>query len=176
MPQEPFEGSAWGEREVAEHVPSGADSPGVRRRGKRAGTVVLTALALAVLGFGAANVSDLNLAGEAGELELASGAIVKPVKRMHQSQRRLVRTALNAPLVLGIPRERLDAIAECESHGDPKAVSSDGLYRGKYQFHRGTWASVGGLGDPARASEIEQDRRAAMLIRQSGSNPWPACG
>ena len=71
---------------------------------------------------------------------------------------------------------RLDAIAECESHGDPKAVSSDGMYRGKYQFHRGTWASVGGAGDPARASEIEQDRRAAMLIKQSGSNPWPVCG
>ncbi len=83
---------------------------------------------------------------------------------------------MNAPFVLGVPRKRLDAIAECESHGNPRSIGGGGLYRGKYQFHRGTWASVGGAGDPARASELEQDRRAAMLIKQSGSNPWPNCG
>jgi hypothetical protein len=137
---------------------------------------VLCALGLAVLGFGAANLGGFTLAGEAGRLQLAAGAIVKPVKAMHASQRKRIRAALTAPFVLGIPRETLDAIAECESGGDPRARSSDGLYRGKYQFHRGTWASVGGVGDPARASEIEQDRRAAMLIKQSGSNPWPVCG
>jgi hypothetical protein len=78
---------------------------------------------------------------------------------------------------MGIPRGRLERIASCESGGDPAAISSDGSYRGKYQFHRGTWASVGGSGDPAKASEPEQDRRAAMLIKRSGgSSPWPVCG
>ena len=41
-----------------------------------------------------------------------------------------------------------EGIASCESGGDPTAVSADGAYRGKYQFDYGTWASVGGAGDP----------------------------
>jgi Transglycosylase-like domain len=70
----------------------------------------------------------------------------------------------------------LQAIAACESGGDPTAVDATGTYRGKYQFDRQTWAAVGGSGDPAAAPEAEQDQRAAMLIARSGSNPWPVCG
>lgn len=70
----------------------------------------------------------------------------------------------------------LDDIAQCESGGDPQAVSSDGTYRGKYQFDRQTWRAMGGRGDPARASEREQDRRALALYRARGASPWPACG
>jgi len=40
----------------------------------------------------------------------------------------------------------------------------------------GTWATVGGMGDPAAASETEQDRRAALLYKRSGATPWPVCG
>src|SRR5215213_1279864 len=57
----------------------------------------------------------------------------------------------------------LQAIAACESGGDPTAVDATGTYRGKYQFDRQTWASVGGSGDPAAAPEAEQDQRAAAL-------------
>jgi hypothetical protein len=70
----------------------------------------------------------------------------------------------------------LAAIARCESGGDPRAVSGGGRYRGKYQFDRKTWRSVGGKGDPARATEAEQDRRAAALLRARGTTPWPVCG
>jgi hypothetical protein len=70
----------------------------------------------------------------------------------------------------------LSAIAACESGGDPGAISPDGKYRGKYQFDYGTWQSVGGSGDPAAASEAEQDQRAAMLYSQRGAQPWPVCG
>lgn len=70
----------------------------------------------------------------------------------------------------------LSAIAACESGGNPSAVSPSGQYRGKYQFDYGTWAGVGGHGDPAAASEAEQDMRAAMLYSQRGSAPWPVCG
>jgi Transglycosylase-like domain/Putative peptidoglycan binding domain len=70
----------------------------------------------------------------------------------------------------------LQRIARCESGGDPRAVSPDGTYRGKYQFDRPTWKAMGGHGDPARASEAEQDRRALALYRQRGASPWPACG
>jgi hypothetical protein len=70
----------------------------------------------------------------------------------------------------------LEAIAACESGGDPSAVGGGGAFRGKYQFDYATWASVGGTGDPAAASEAEQDQRAAMLYARSGSSPWPVCG
>jgi peptidoglycan hydrolase-like protein with peptidoglycan-binding domain len=70
----------------------------------------------------------------------------------------------------------LTRIAQCESGGNPQAVSPDGTYRGKYQFDRQTWQAIGGHGDPARASETEQDRRALALYRTRGTSPWPACG
>ncbi len=76
----------------------------------------------------------------------------------------------------GVSIETLAAIAACESGGDPTVVSSDGSYRGKYQFDFGTWESVGGSGDPAAAPEAEQDYRAALLYSRSGSSPWPVCG
>ena len=79
------------------------------------------------------------------------------------------------PLPGGVSQSTLDAIGECESGGDPNAVSSGGSYRGKYQFDYGTWASVGGDGDPAAAPESEQDYRAALLYSRSGSSPWPNC-
>ncbi|MGI8592957.1 MAG: transglycosylase family protein, partial [Solirubrobacteraceae bacterium] len=69
----------------------------------------------------------------------------------------------------------LEAIAACESGGDPSAVSADGAYRGKYQFSYETWAAMGASGDPAAASEAEQDRRAAALMAQAGTSPWPGC-
>src|SRR5215207_7741418 len=75
-----------------------------------------------------------------------------------------LRTALRAPL------------AACESGGDTGAVGGGGLHRGKYQFDRATWSSVGGSGDPAAASEAEQDMRAALLYERAGAAPWPVCG
>jgi peptidoglycan hydrolase CwlO-like protein len=70
----------------------------------------------------------------------------------------------------------LARIAQCESGGNPRAVSASGQYRGKYQFDLGTWQSLGGTGDPAAASEAEQDRLAALLYAQRGPAPWPVCG
>lgn len=76
----------------------------------------------------------------------------------------------------GVSIGTLEAIAACESGGNPEAVSPDGTYRGKYQFDQGTWESVGGSGDPAAAPEAEQDYRAALLYSEAGSSPWPVCG
>jgi hypothetical protein len=73
------------------------------------------------------------------------------------------------------PAELLAAIAACESAGDPAAVSADGRYRGKYQFSRATWRELGGAGDPAAAPEAEQDARAAALLAERGTAPWPNC-
>ncbi len=70
----------------------------------------------------------------------------------------------------------LQAIAQCESGGNPTAIGGGGLYRGKYQFSVATWQAVGGSGDPAAAPEAEQDMRAAILYAQSGPGQWPVCG
>jgi hypothetical protein len=69
----------------------------------------------------------------------------------------------------------LEAIAACESGGNPSTDTGNGFY-GKYQFDQSTWQSVGGTGNPAAASEAEQDKRAAMLYQRAGASPWPVCG
>ncbi len=69
----------------------------------------------------------------------------------------------------------LQAIAVCESGGNPATDTGNGFY-GKYQFDLATWQAVGGTGNPAHASEAEQDRRATILYAQAGSSPWPVCG
>jgi peptidoglycan hydrolase-like protein with peptidoglycan-binding domain len=70
----------------------------------------------------------------------------------------------------------LRRIAECESGGNPRAISPGGQYRGKYQFSRETWRNLGGSGDPADAPEWQQDRFALKLYRLRGTAPWPSCG
>jgi peptidoglycan hydrolase-like protein with peptidoglycan-binding domain len=75
----------------------------------------------------------------------------------------------------GTAGAKLESIAQCESGGDPTAVSPTGQYRGKYQFSRATWKSLGGTGDPAEASEAEQDRLAALLLEKQGPGAWPNC-
>ena len=79
------------------------------------------------------------------------------------------------PTVSGDPATVLAKIAQCESGGDPTAISPGGHYRGKYQFSRATWRAMGGTGDPAKASEAEQDRIAAKLLAARGTSPWPNC-
>jgi peptidoglycan hydrolase-like protein with peptidoglycan-binding domain len=69
----------------------------------------------------------------------------------------------------------LQRIAQCESGGNPSAVSADGTYRGKYQFDMETWRGMGGTGDPAAAPESVQDRLAVKLYRQRGTAPWGRC-
>ena len=101
----------------------------------------------------------------------------RAARRFRKARRaRLRRERTAAFASLGVSNATLESIASCESGGDPTAVSSNGSYRGKYQFDYGTWESVGGSGDPAAASEAEQDYRAALLYTQSGSSPWPICG
>jgi hypothetical protein len=101
---------------------------------------------------------------------------VAHLEAVRRAKARRERRELFASLPGGVSQETLDAIGACESGGDPTAVSSDGTYRGKYQFDYGTWESVGGSGDPAAAPEQEQDYRAALLYSRSGSSPWPVCG
>lgn len=103
---------------------------------------------------------------------------IRVLRRMEAGLRGYTaRTAAPAPVAgASTAGAGLQAIAACESGGNPAAVSADGTYRGKYQFDMQTWQSVGGSGDPAAASEAEQDRRAQALMAQRGTSPWPTCG
>ncbi len=114
---------------------------------------------------------------------LAADGIVGPITRGRLGLARFSAAEVRHPPAdssaggsdVKLPRV-LRLIAECESGGDPRAVSSNGLYRGKFQFSRATWKSIGGRGsDPARASEAHQDRMALKLYRANGVAPWPAC-
>ncbi len=66
------------------------------------------------------------------------------------------------------------ALAECESGGNPRAVSANGHY-GLYQFSLATWQSVGGSGNPIDASPDEQTYRAQLLYNRAGAGQW-SCG
>jgi soluble lytic murein transglycosylase-like protein len=157
-----------------------------------------TPILILVLAFPAAALAaaggDLNASPSIGPARVVP---IAPLQRPVDRFQRLVRTISNqieaeeeaaarkkerereerfAELPGGVSLSTLEAIASCESGGDPTAVSSDGTYRGKYQFDYGTWASMGGSGDPAAAPETEQDYRAALLYAASGSSPWPVCG
>jgi peptidoglycan hydrolase-like protein with peptidoglycan-binding domain len=109
--------------------------------------------------------------------DLVADGIVGPLTRAALglrpfSSRAVRRTSGRSVNVPGALRQ----IAQCESGGNPRAVSPGGQYRGKYQFSRETWRALGGSGDPADAPEWLQDRLALKLYRQRGSAPWPNCG
>jgi len=155
-----------------------------------------TPIVFILLAFPAAAFAATGEEGSAGpavgEAEVATLApLQRPVDRFHHVVRTIAadiraeeraaaerkeREAEERFAALGVSMATLESIASCESGGNPAAVSSDGSYRGKYQFDFGTWESMGGSGDPAAAPESEQDYRAALLYAQSGSSPWPVCG
>jgi hypothetical protein len=154
--------------------------------------IAVLAVPATALGAGGGTGSQQQI-GIADAVPAATNPLTRPVATFHHAiaigvrriraahraelrrRQRETREAF-ASLPGGVSRETLDAIAACESGGDPTSVSSDGAYRGKYQFTYETWASVGGSGDPAAAPEAEQDYRAALLYASSGSSPWPVCG
>ena len=79
--------------------------------------------------------------------------------------------------------EQLARLANCESGGNPRAVSSSGAYHGLYQFNQGTWNGVAGsvLPDyvgvrPSSAPAAVQDAMARALYNARGRSPWPVCG
>lgn len=152
--------------------------------------VLIACVAFPAAALAAGDPDSRSRAGVANANPVKISVLQRPVVRFHKTIRLTVaqieadrrarlrreRRELYATLPGGVSQATLDAIGACESGGDPTIVSSDGTYRGKYQFDYGTWESVGGSGDPAAASEQEQDYRAALLYSRAGSSPWPVCG
>jgi hypothetical protein len=66
-------------------------------------------------------------------------------------------------------------VANCESNGNPRAVSRTGKYRGKWQMDADFWRTYGGLKyapRPDLATESEQDRVAYNGWLARGWQPW----
>jgi resuscitation-promoting factor RpfC len=68
-----------------------------------------------------------------------------------------------------------DAIAQCESGGNWSTNTGNGAYGG-LQFKPATWASNGGVGNPATAPRSEQIRVAENVLLTQGIKAWPKCG
>jgi soluble lytic murein transglycosylase-like protein len=134
------------------------------------------AAGLALTGVATASAAKLEIVDRpADRFERSIDAHVKRLERRAERPAEERAAATPTPESLAVSQATLDAIAACESGGDPTAVNAAGYY-GKYQFDLGAWASVGGSGNPADAPEAEQDYRAALLYSRAGSSPWPVCG
>lgn len=95
---------------------------------------------------------------------------VKCKRRVAEKQIVRRKLAIVAPYRAWLARTRA-----CESGGNYSTATGNGFY-GAYQFVIGTWYSVGGTGNPANASKLEQDYRAVLLLKRSGAGQWPVCG
>lgn len=161
----------------------------IKTSASRFGITVAALVGIALPATALAAAADESPVGVAPAKPLEVPALQRPAKRLQatiavqvkeiRAERRVKlrkqRREAFATLPGGVSLATLDAIGACESGGDPTVVDASGTYRGKYQFDYGTWASVGGHGDPASASEREQDYRAALLYRRAGTSPWPVC-
>ena len=88
------------------------------------------------------------------------------------------------PDVPGFPtEEQWEGLRQCESSGNYRAVSRNGLYYGAYQFWPDTWDFVAGRNYPrlvgvlpSHATPQDQTRMAYRLWEERGDQPWPVCG
>ncbi|MGH2838431.1 MAG: transglycosylase family protein [Thermoleophilaceae bacterium] len=120
-----------------------------------------------------ANFVNTKIDGRKTDVRQLTRAAKRGVER--RAEKRAAKREAAAAQAVAVP-PHLEAIAQCESGGDPTAVSADGMYHGKFQFSVATWQAMGGSGLPSQAPEAEQDMRAVMLYEQSGPGQWPVCG
>ncbi|MBW8481641.1 resuscitation-promoting factor [Actinomadura parmotrematis] len=126
-------------------------------------------------------------AGKAGvkvvktALAMRKGRKVRVVLAVKVKSKPVARILLVGPTVASggdVAKLNWAGLANCESHGNPKAINSAGYY-GLYQFSLASWASVGGSGRPSDAPAAEQTYRAQLLYKKVGGRwqgQWPNCG
>ncbi|MBO3750794.1 DUF348 domain-containing protein [Streptosporangiaceae bacterium NEAU-GS5] len=71
------------------------------------------------------------------------------------------------------------ALADCESHGNPRSLNRNGPYYGLYQFSLSMWQNVGGTRTPIDWPAAEQTYRAQLLyqrVQGRWRGQWPSCG
>lgn len=85
----------------------------------------------------------------------------------------------HSPAVGGTGTLNWTALAQCESNGDPRAVSASGKYRGAFQADADFWRTYDGLrfaSRPDLATYAEQLEVAQAGYAARGRAPWPVCG
>ncbi|HEV7932009.1 MAG TPA: transglycosylase family protein [Actinomadura sp.] len=105
-------------------------------------------------------------------------AVISQVVRRKPVPRIVEVGTKGAPVGGAAARLNWKGLANCESHGNPKAVNPAGYY-GLYQFSVSSWGSVGGDGRPSDASAAEQTYRAQLLYNRVNGRwqgQWPNCG
>ncbi len=83
------------------------------------------------------------------------------------------------PIAANVAALNWAGLADCESHGNPKAVGGGGAYYGMYQFGLSMWQTVGGTKTPIDWPAEEQTYRAQLLyqrVQGRWQGQWPHCG
>lgn len=125
---------------------------------------LITAVAVTTGAAGPAAGSSGGVGTDPPEQASASAAFTKYKRLWSGTSRRDKRWARNT--------------AKCESGRNPKALSSDGTYRGAFQFMKDTWKSAPKSpgGDPIDYPYSTQAVVAVALKHSQGTSPWPVCG
>lgn len=106
--------------------------------------------------------------------EAAQKALEEQARILTEQKAQVVYTA-STPVYSTNVGGLLAKIKMCESGGNYANMDTGhNGHWGAYQFDFGTWASVGGSGNPANASPSEQDMRAQLLFNLRGTGPWEA--
>ncbi|SOD74751.1 putative peptidoglycan binding protein [Jatrophihabitans sp. GAS493] len=109
-----------------------------------------------------------------------AGEPVPAVKRWRRPRRIAAIVALATASIALVPLTSASAdpsanawyrLRMCES-SNRYDINTGNSHYGAYQFDLSTWRSVGGNGYPNLASPAEQDKRALMLYRKRGWQPW----
>lgn len=122
------------------------------------------------LGTALTGVPTVSTPAQVGE---AAPVWTKPRTAMREASRS--RTAAPSPT----GTLHWDRLAQCESSGNPRAVSPSGRYRGMYQADADFWRTYGGLRyapRPDLATAAEQTIVAQRGYAARGATPWPTCG
>lgn len=93
--------------------------------------------------------------------------------RASRSRTTAPRRATPAPRAAG-GGDIFDALARCESGGDPRKNTGNGFY-GAFQFMLSTWRSLGMSGNPIDHSYSTQKAAAERLVARSGWGQFPHC-
>ncbi len=86
------------------------------------------------------------------------------------------RRSSRAPTMAPTP-DRLAALAQCESGGNPRAVSHSGRYFGLYQFSLPTWRSMPERGGWPHTHTVEEQTDSArqLVLRTGWRSQFPSC-
>jgi hypothetical protein len=130
-------------------------------------------------------VSDFS-AEPAGAMGLSRGAVTlsgrsmirrapASAARIRRANRIRVSRSMRRVRGLAVPAGDIWArLRQCESGGRYSTNSGNGFF-GAYQFHPGTWRTLGYPGLPHQAPAEVQDEAARRLQARSGWGQWPVC-